>query len=436
MSNYKNLVPIGLIVFGFLGCYTRLDDSAAKQRQYDQYLEDARTYREGKIYVDSFASYKSALEMKNTLNICEEVGDMLLESNKASDIESWGKYMVDTYPKNVEGYEYLIDYYMAHKNYQNCFSYYDITEKRNLHSDTLTAKINSILYEYDLGLGRYDEIEEYSNGYAVVINEGKYGYVDHSGNYNIEPTYQYAGAFGRDFGPIQDESGEWYYVDNEGNRRMNYPDDLELEVTKLGYIGNGQYAVGNESTVYFANTDGEIVSGPYQDAGAYNEQRAVVKKVDKWYLADLQGNILSDGYEQFAMDVQRNSYRNGVAFAQIQEKYVMLNGDGKTVTTQKYQDAKCFLDDTYAAVEINGLWGFVDNQGKVVIEPVYEDALSFSNGFAAVKKDGLWGYINLEGKMVISPVFEDAHSMNANRLCFVKEESSDKWAVLRLIRYQ
>ena len=49
MSNYKNLVPIGLIVFGFLGCYTRLDDSAAKQRQYDQYLEDARTYREGKI---------------------------------------------------------------------------------------------------------------------------------------------------------------------------------------------------------------------------------------------------------------------------------------------------------------------------------------------------------------------------------------------------
>ena len=410
MSNYKNLVPIGLIVFGFLGCYTRLDDSAAKQRQYDQYLEDARTYREGKIYVDSFASYKSALEMKNTLNICEEVGDMLLESNKASDIESWGKYMVDTYPKNVEGYEYLIDYYMAHKNYQNCFSYYDITEKRNLHSDTLTAKINSILYEYDLGLGRYDEIEE--------------------------PTYQYAGAFGRDFGPIQDESGEWYYVDNEGNRRMNYPDDLELEVTKLGYIGNGQYAVGNESTVYFANTDGEIVSGPYQDAGAYNEQRAVVKKDDKWYLADLQGNILSDGYEQFAMDVQRNSYRNGVAFAQIQEKYVMLNGDGKTVTTQKYQDAKCFLDDTYAAVEINGLWGFVDNQGKVVIEPVYEDALSFSNGFAAVKKDGLWGYINLEGKMVISPVFEDAHSMNANRLCFVKEESSDKWAVLRLIRYQ
>ena len=178
-------------------------------------------------------------------------------------------------------YEYLIDYYMAHKNYQNCFSYYDITEKRNLHSDTLTAKINSILYEYDLGLGRYDEIEEYSNGYAVVINEGKYGYVDHSGNYNIEPTYQYAGAFGRDFGPIQDESGEWYYVDNEGNRRMNYPDDLELEVTKLGYIGNGQYAVGNESTVYFANTDGEIVSGPYQDAGAYNEQRAVVKKDDK-----------------------------------------------------------------------------------------------------------------------------------------------------------
>lgn len=436
MSNYKNLMPIALIAFVLLGCYIRFRDSNQEQNQYNQYLEDARTFREEKIYVDALACYEDALEMKNTFEICQEVGDMMLEADKANQIESWGEYMIEAYPKRVEGYEYLVDYYLGQGNYSECFTYYDIAEKRNLHSDSLTEKVNSILYEYNLSLNSYEEVQEYSNGYAVVSKEGKYGYVNESGKYMIKPQYIYAGAFCRDYGPIQDEFGEFYFVDIDGNRRMNYPADIKLSVTRLGYVGNGEYAVGNDTEVYFANTDGAVVSGPYEDAGAYSDGRTAVLKDGKWYMADLQGNIVSDGYLQFAMDVKRDIFRNGAAFAQNENGYVMLNGEGALIAKNQFADAKCFLDETYAAVKLGDTWGFVDKNGEIVIEPAYEDALSFANGFAAVKQDGHWGYINLEGEMAISPIFDSALSMNGKGGCFVKQSGAEEWSFLELIRYK
>ena len=38
---------------------------------------------------------------------------------------------------------------------------------------------------------------------------------------------------------------------------------------------------------------------------------------------------------------------------------------------------------------------------EVIIAPQYEDAKSFSDGYAAVKKDGKWGYIDEEGNVVV-----------------------------------
>lgn len=435
MSNYKNLVPVALVFFAAIGCYTRINESAEKQKEYNQYLETARNYRSEKIYVDAMDNYHEALEMKNSLEVCEEIGEMWKEADDYSQMESWGKYMVSTYPKNVEGYEYLVDFYLSDGNYKKCFSYYDISQKRGLSSETLTDKINQILYEYKIEVGGYDTIEEYSNGFAAASKKGLFGYINTNGKWQIKPTYQYAGPFCRDYAPIQDVEGEFYYVDKEGNRRMNYPQNLGIDVTKIGYVGNGEYAVGNDSTVFIVDTDGNKVSGPYEDAGAYCDGRAAVKKDGKWYMADLKGTILSDGYISFSMDVKRDVFRNGIAFAQSEKGFVMLNIDGKPINKKTFEDAKCFLDDTYAAVKQNGLWGFINAQGDMVIEPVYEEALSFANGFAAVKQNGLWGYINLDGVMVIKPAFAGALSMNDKGCCFVQKEENDQWRKLQLIRY-
>jgi hypothetical protein len=53
-------------------------------------------------------------------------------------------------------------------------------------------------------------------------------------------------------------------------------------------------------------------------------------------------------------------------------------------------------------------WGFIDQQGQLVIDAIFDDVGPFSEGLAAVNKGGKWGYIDREGKMVIEPVYKAA----------------------------
>ena len=55
------------------------------------------------------------------------------------------------------------------------------------------------------------------------------------------------------------------------------------------------------------------------------------------------------------------------------------------------------------------LWGFSDSSGNLLVEPKYDQTFFFSpDGLARVKQNGLYGYINREGKMVIIPQYTNA----------------------------
>ena len=51
-------------------------------------------------------------------------------------------------------------------------------------------------------------------------------------------------------------------------------------------------------------------------------------------------------------------------------------------------------------------WGYVNEKGKMVIEPEYDLAFGFYEGLAAIVKDKKMGYINNKGDYVIEPQFE------------------------------
>ncbi|HUR29863.1 MAG TPA: WG repeat-containing protein [Saprospiraceae bacterium] len=53
-------------------------------------------------------------------------------------------------------------------------------------------------------------------------------------------------------------------------------------------------------------------------------------------------------------------------------------------------------------------WGFINLEGKLVIEADFDDVGPFSEGIAAVNKNGKWGYINTTGEMIIEPVYKSA----------------------------
>ena len=50
----------------------------------------------------------------------------------------------------------------------------------------------------------------------------------------------------------------------------------------------------------------------------------------------------------------------------------------------------------------NGKYGFVDKEGHVVVDYIYDDAMEQNElGYIAVKKEGLWGSINKDGKIIV-----------------------------------
>jgi hypothetical protein len=56
----------------------------------------------------------------------------------------------------------------------------------------------------------------------------------------------------------------------------------------------------------------------------------------------------------------------------------------------------------------DGKWGYIDREGRVVIEFQYDDADPFRGGLASVQVGKLWGYIDESGSMAITTQFEGA----------------------------
>ena len=63
-------------------------------------------------------------------------------------------------------------------------------------------------------------------------------------------------------------------------------------------------------------------------------------------------------------------------------------------------------NDTLYPISSGGKWGYVNVNGKMVIDPQYDLAYGFYEELAAVVKDNKMGYINNKGEYVIEPQFE------------------------------
>ncbi|GAA5235849.1 hypothetical protein GCM10025795_41140 [Verticiella sediminum] len=68
-----------------------------------------------------------------------------------------------------------------------------------------------------------------------------------------------------------------------------------------------------------------------------------------------------------------------------------------------------------------GRWGFVDPDGRMVIEPRYLAVASFRLGLAAAQSEDGWGYIDRTGQWIIEPRLRRATSFNAQGTAVVED---------------
>lgn len=93
-----------------------------------------------------------------------------------------------------------------------------------------------------------------------------------------------------------------------------------------------------------------------------------------------------------------------------------------------------YPSEGYFRIVKNNLVGFAHESGKILVEPQFDSALPFSGGYAAVCRgcmtvpdgeykrriNGKWGFINREGAIVIQPIFDNVISGFVNGYAVVE----------------
>ncbi|HUQ90172.1 MAG TPA: WG repeat-containing protein [Bryobacteraceae bacterium] len=88
-------------------------------------------------------------------------------------------------------------------------------------------------------------------------------------------------------------------------------------------------------------------------------------------------------------------------------KYGFINGQGKMVIEPQYAMASRFYDDlALVIVPDKKKCGYINREGKFEIEAKFDGGGPFSEGYASVKIKGKTGVINKKGEIVAEPVFE------------------------------
>ena len=90
-------------------------------------------------------------------------------------------------------------------------------------------------------------------------------------------------------------------------------------------------------------------------------------------------------------------------------KVGFIDKQGRLVVQPAFDFARRFQDGV-APVKVGEKWGYIDHQGKFVIKPQYEETRMFTSGIAPVRVGDRWGFINHKNEFVIPPQFEAARS--------------------------
>lgn len=432
MKNYRKIIPLALVVLMALACYSLVSNAVKESSDYNHYLSEARKYAELDITKYAIENYNKALSINPTPDVYVEVAEYYeRQENSDTKLLNWCEDFFEKYPTNSKSYDCILKAYMKQKDYDSCFDVLSTAEKRNVSSDYIKSVKNELSYSFKLDFNTYDDVGIYGNGFCAVKSKDAWGYVDSYGNQKTPITYVSTAPFTKaEMAPVVDQKGECYFIDNTGSRVLASKEKYKSfgissdDIIKVE-LENGKYS--------YCDSELNKLFGEYDDATAFNNGIAAVKENGQWKIINNEGNAKSSTeYADVVADEKNIVFRNDRLFVGDGTGYIMIDSSGKQIGNEKYENAHCFADSTYAAVENDGKWFFIDKNAKRLSDKTYEDARSYSNGLAAVKISGKWGFVDTDENVVIEQQFFGAKDFSEKGSCFI--QTGDKWQLLKLYR--
>ena len=299
-------------------------------------------------------------EKDNKYGLVDNIGTVILESNY-EDIKPLtneyedgfiveneeGKYSLTSYGKQ----EILKPIYDEIKQTDGDNNYYIVREGQDL------EVVDSDGQKYLVG--EYDDIISVNNGNAIVENNNKYGVVNVDGTEVIKPDYD----------SISYASGNNYIVEANNKFGVINTDNEQLIDTKYDNI------VYRSTAGFYEATNSDYTSDLIDNNMEVKLSGIIVSEVNE-----------SDGYIKVRQDDEYKYYN--FRFEEKTPKEIL---SGNTIFLSKNEEGK---------------YGFVDRNGNVVVNYIYDDATEQNDyGYASVKLDGKWGAVDSRGNVTVEPTY-------------------------------
>ncbi|AEH01914.1 WG repeat-containing protein [Lacinutrix sp. 5H-3-7-4] len=280
---------------------------------------------------------------------------------------------------------------------------------------------------------------------ALANQEGKFGYINKTGEFKIKPKFKNAKNFSEDVAQASIDGKLWGYINRQGewvvqpkfkkskafnsgiamavlNKNWIYINTKgeqvlsDLKTDKIYDFSEGLAIYRENDKVGFINTKGDIVIKPkYKKAFPFLDGYSKVLEGDKWGVIDKNGNY----YIKTEYDGVSKVYNNLVTAKKGEQNGLIVNGTFKAVDgAEKVWDFSVNPEIAYAKKD--GKIGFINKNGDWIVEPQFDKVRAFVNGLAPVLKNKKWGYIDTSGTLVIPHQYRDAEIFSKDGLAPVK----------------
>lgn len=331
-------------------------------------------------------------------------------------VEKDGKYGVI----NLEGKELLpceYDEIDTIKPIKNVL----ITKKDNKYG--LADEIGNIIIE-----NNYETItaltDKYENGF--IIKNDKYGIINYDKKQILETKYdEIKNIYGNNMYVVK-ENGTWKVINKEAQTILQEKAETIVAINGDNFIveENGKYGlISKEGT--------QKIASEYEELKYAFEDYYIAKKGEKYGLIDTLGqtridfkynsliyNEIANYLEGENTDITQDLIDSNlqvktsgiVSEVNTEKNYVKLRqgSDYKyyNFKLEEKQSKDLLTGNSLYLHKKDGKYGYVDKNGIVIVDYIYDDATEQNKyGYASVKKDGKWGAIDYKGKTVVEPTY-------------------------------
>ena len=258
------------------------------------------------------------------------------------------------------------------------------------------------------------------SGVIDIFDRYQYGYIDKQGKIVLRAQFAGAHPFSEGLAAVKID-GKWGFINKSGEVVIPPKFGRAFGDGVPSPFSHGIAATLLNTTPVMITRTGSIhlKLEEFDQVGNFSEGLAIVKKDKKVGYINQTGKLVIDLLYFGAVDPTETTRDFSEGLAVISDssgKYGFINHSGTICIAPKFESASRFCEGL-AAVEVDEKYGYIDTTGTMVIPPRFDHALDFSEGLACVgvstgKYETRYGYINHEGKFIIPVQYRRARTFS------------------------